>query len=307
MAFSSAAGYANLPNGVWSPAIYSQKVLLTLKKQVVADEITNPEFSGEINRFGDTVKIIKQPTVTGGTYVRGQQLVSQDVEDEDVTLTIDQSQYYQFQFDDIESKMSHVNYMNLCVDAGADYLKQTYDSNILDYIFANVDSGNIVLNGAGTASSSAAPATVGFGANDYTPLDLISNLAVILSEDNVPSSGRWLVASPRFFEALRREDSKLIEASVTGEATSMVLNGKKPYQLHGFTLYESNNNPVDSTKVTVTAGHKGATATAISMLKNETLRSERTFADINRSLMVWGRKVIRPTALARATITIGDV
>jgi hypothetical protein len=43
MAFSAAAGYGNLPNGVWSPVIYSKKVQLALRKSSVAQAITNSD------------------------------------------------------------------------------------------------------------------------------------------------------------------------------------------------------------------------------------------------------------------------
>lgn len=43
MAFSSAAGYNNLPNGVFSPTIYSKKVQKAFRKKSVAEDITNSD------------------------------------------------------------------------------------------------------------------------------------------------------------------------------------------------------------------------------------------------------------------------
>ena len=58
MAFSAAAGYDNLVNGNFVPQIYSQKVLKYFRRSSVAEAITNTDYSGEIENFGDTVKII---------------------------------------------------------------------------------------------------------------------------------------------------------------------------------------------------------------------------------------------------------
>jgi hypothetical protein len=43
MTFASASGYGNLPNGNWSPVIYSKKVQLAFRKSSVAQAITNSD------------------------------------------------------------------------------------------------------------------------------------------------------------------------------------------------------------------------------------------------------------------------
>ena len=51
------------------------------------------------------------------------------------------------------------------------------------------------------------------------------------------------------------------------------------------------------------AGHMSSTATASQITKVETLRSENTFADVTRGLHLYGKKVLRPNALAQAICT----
>lgn len=65
MAFRTAAGYNNLPNGNFSPVIYSKKVQLAFRKKTTVGDITNSDYFGEISAVGDTVKIIKEPKVLG--------------------------------------------------------------------------------------------------------------------------------------------------------------------------------------------------------------------------------------------------
>jgi hypothetical protein len=64
MAFRSAAGYGNLPNGNFSPVIYSKKVQTAFRKTSVVEDITNNDYMGEISNFGDSVRIIKEPEVS---------------------------------------------------------------------------------------------------------------------------------------------------------------------------------------------------------------------------------------------------
>ena len=58
MAFSSATGYQNLPNGNFSPVIYSKKVQLAFRKAATVGDITNSDYFGEIAAQGDTVRIL---------------------------------------------------------------------------------------------------------------------------------------------------------------------------------------------------------------------------------------------------------
>ena len=308
MAFPSAAGYGNLPNGVFTPVIYSKRVLLTLKKVAVVDEVTNTEFQGEVANMGDTVRIIKQPLMTVQAYTRGQVLQSQDIIDEDITLVVNQAISCQFYLDDIEVRQSHIDYMNMTADAAAYAVRDNYDTTVLAGMSSGVSSTNVM----GTTTTEL---NVGFGgANDYTPLDVLSHLCTLLDVQNVPDDGkRFVVAYPSFYEALRREDSKLIESQVIsgGKEDSVIINENlwSNYRLHGFKLFKSNNTPINSTSgnPVLLAGHTMATATAASILKNEIVRSPNSFGDINRTLFVYGYKVLRPSALAQAYINIVDV
>ena len=53
MAFPRAAGYNNLPNGNFSPVIYSKQVQLAFRKAAVCDAITNNDYFGEVANNGD--------------------------------------------------------------------------------------------------------------------------------------------------------------------------------------------------------------------------------------------------------------
>ena len=134
MAFQSAGGHGNLPNGNFSSVIYSKKVQLAFRKSTVVGDITNSDYFGEISAQGDTVKIIKEPEISVAAYARGQNITAQDLDDEDFSLVIDKSNYYAFKIDDIEEAHSHVNFMDLATNRAAYRLADQHDQEVLGYL-----------------------------------------------------------------------------------------------------------------------------------------------------------------------------
>jgi hypothetical protein len=163
MTFPSAAGYGNLPNGVWSPVIYSKQVQLALRKSSVAEAITNNDYFGEIANMGDSVKIIKEPEVSVKSYARGTQVQAQDLEDSDFTLVVDKANYFAFKVDDIEGAQSHVNWMSLASDRAAYRLKDNYDQDVLGYMTGYEQSvnGEVADTARSAASGTKAISTAG--------------------------------------------------------------------------------------------------------------------------------------------------
>lgn len=134
MAFQTASGYNNLPNGVFSPTVYSKKVQMAFRKETVVGDITNSEYFGEISNQGDTVRILKEPEVAIFDYARGTHLVAQDLVDEDFQLTVDQAHAFIFKLDDIEEKQAHADWMAMAASRAAYNLRDTYDRKVLAYM-----------------------------------------------------------------------------------------------------------------------------------------------------------------------------
>ena len=273
MAFPSAAGWNNLPNGNFSPVIYSKNVQKQFRKSSVCMDITNTDYFGEISGIGDSVKIIKEPEIEVKKYARGTQTESQFIDDEDFTLIIDQSNYFQFEVDDIEEKHSHVNFKDLAQDRAAYRLKDRYDEDVLGYMSGfqlDETSGLWVArtSGPGTnaeptagadellagqkldraswggaAGDSIALKTTSSGTGDATPLQILNRMNRLLDQQNVDKDGRWIVVDPVFVERLMDEDSKFMNHDYQG--TEALSNGKLASGLiRGFRVYESNNLPV---------------------------------------------------------------
>lgn len=303
MAFNQAAGSFNLPNGNWVPTIYSQKVLKFFRKASVVEAITNTDYTGEIANMGDTVTIIKEPVVTVSSYVRGQQIVTSDLADDNLTLAVDHANYFAFRVDDIEAKQSHISWEPLATSSAAYKLKDTFDTEILSYMVGQAPSANIL--GSTSSPVTVDPTSTQLTSTIFTPLNVLSRLSRFLDVQNVPTENRWAVASPHFYELLQMDASKIMDAKFTGDDKSQVRNGKiLDKQVHGFNLYMSNNVP-DAGGATpsyreVLCGHMSSTATASQIAQTETYRDPQSFGDIVRGLHVYGRKVLRTEAIALA-------
>jgi len=312
MAFGSAGGYGNLPSGNFTPQIFSQKVQKFFRRASVVEDITNTDYAGEIENFGDTVKIIKEPTITVQDYARGTAVSTQDLADDQITLIVDQGSYFAFKVDDIEERQSHVNFEALATSSGAYSLKKNYDYNVLKYIYDNASTS------AGNTGTDASPVTG--TTNSNTLADIVSAAKSVLDQNDVPEENRWLVAAPKFFQQLRKADAKLVDQSVMMDGgVSAIRNGKMTDRpLFGFNMYMSNAivnggagaaasktfSSTNSGEYIFLYGHMSSVATANHIAKTELIRDPDSFADIVRGLHVFGRKVLRTDACYSGVVTL---
>lgn len=280
MAFQAAAGHNSLPNGVFSPVIYSKKAQLAFRKSSVVQSITNTEFFGEISSFGDSVKIIKEPEIQVRPYARGKIIQPQDLVDEDFTMVVDQANEYAFQLEDIEQAHSHINWMSLATDRAGFKIRDQFDSEVLGYlsgykqsaIGSPADTLRVLADIPGTKAVSTAgadelltvnklikgsfltaggdnsiPVAPRFPGQQTKPTDLVSPITILarmarnLDLQNVDQAGRWIVIDPVFAEMLKDEDSRLFNADTADKGG--LRNGQIGKQIQGFTVYMSNSLP----------------------------------------------------------------
>ena len=303
---NSVSGQAN---SFFLPKVYSKQVLNFFRKASVAEAITNTDYAGEISGFGDTVRIIKEPTITVYQYERGQDVTQTKLTDQEVTLVVDTANAFKFIVDDIETNMSHVNFRDVATSSAAYALRDAFDEGVIATMFSGVSSSSPdhVL-GSDNATDLAAGTfdgtgnlDIGFGTSEHDPIDVMAHMARLLDEQNVPEEGRWFLASPDFYEQLAQSSSKLLSVDYNAGQGSirngLVSSGK----LRGFNMYKSNN--IASTTNAAgkcLAGHISSTATAQTITSTEVIRDPSSFGDIVRGLHVYGSKVLRGEALVSA-------
>lgn len=277
MAFAKASGYTNLNSGNFSPVIYSKKAQLAFRKSSVAEAVTNTDYSGEIAQMGDSVRIIKEPTITINTLERGTTLATQDLTDNDFTMVVDKANYFQFTLADIEQAHSHINFMDLAADRAGYDLRDAFDAEVLGYLAgwktpsswarrsasgdvngtkADSNAGNDELladnklditdfggSDLGVEGEvTSIPIAAGGGAGGITsPLAILNRMNRLMDQANVPTDGRWVVVDSVFVEVLMDEDSKLVNSDYGG--SSEIRNGQLPQKIRNMRVYTSNNLP----------------------------------------------------------------
>lgn len=296
-------------NSFFLPKVYSKQVLNFFRKASVAEAITNTDYAGEIAAFGDTVRIIKEPEITVDQYERGQDITATKLTDQEVTLIIDIANAFKFIVDDIETNMSHVNFRDVATSSAAYALRDAFDSGVIATMFAGVSasSPNHIL-GSDNATDLAAGTfdgtgnlDIGFASGEHDPIDVLSHMARLLDEQNVPEEGRWFVANPEFYEQLVATSSKLMSVDFNAGQGSIRNGLVSSGLLRGFNMYKSNNIAATSNAAgKCIAGHISSTCTAQTITNTEVLRDPSSFGDIVRGLHVYGAKVLRPEALVSA-------
>jgi len=299
-------------NEFFVPEIFSKKIQNFFRKSSVIEAITNTDYAGEIAAFGDTVKIIKEPEITVAAYTRAASTTKQYLTDQELTLVIDKANSFKFIVDDIEEKLSHINFASVGASSAAYTLKNTMDSEVLTAMFAGVSTsapdhqlGGDTANAAAGSLATTDPIDMGHASGEVTPLAIMARMARLLDDSQVPEDQRWFVAKPEFYEELASTDSKLMTSDFNqgdgGVRNGLVASGS----IRGFQMYKSSNIPATSNATgQCMAGHMSSTATAQSILNIETLRDTDTFGDIVRGLHVYGRQVLRDDALVKAIYTI---
>jgi len=230
MAFTTSSGYGNLPSGNFAPEIFSQKVLKFFRRASVAEDITNTDYTGEIENFGDTVKIMKEPTLTVTPYQRGSVINPQDLSDDQITLIVDKANAFAFKIDDIEERHSHINFEALATSSGAYSLKRKFDANILQNMSDAAGIGASAVAGttltvtaaAGDIGTANAPINV---ETDDNGINMMLAMARLLDDQSVPEENRWFVAPPIFYQKAFQAGNKISEINITGDCTSPLRNG----------------------------------------------------------------------------------
>jgi len=306
--FAQSSG-SNFSGNNFMPEIYSKKVLNFFRKASVAEAITNTDYAGEISAYGDSVKIIKEPVITVDQYERGGSITATTLTDNEVTLVVDTANAFKFIVDDIETSMSHVNFKEVASSSAAYALRDAFDTGVIAKMFAGVpaSSPNHIL-GSDSATDLAAGTfdgtgnlDIGYASGEHDPIDVLSHMARLLDEQNVPEEGRWFLANPEFYEQLVQSSSKLLSVDFNAGQGSirngLVSSGK----LRGFDMYKTNNIAATTNAAgKCIAGHMSAVCTAQTIINTEVVRDTASFGDIVRGLHVYGAKVLRPEALVSA-------
>lgn len=270
------------------PQIWSARLLINLQKNLVFGQsgIVNRDYEGEIKAAGDTVKISNIGPVTIGDYTKNTNIDDPEtLTDDQRTLLIDQSKYFNFQIDDIDKAQQKPKVMDAAMAEAAYGLADVADQFIAShYVDAASKIGDDTTPETPTADKA---------------YELLVDAGVALDEKNIARSNRYAVIPPWFYGLILKDD-RFVKA---GTATSdQVLRNGEVGQAAGFTVYLSNNVAnTTGAKYKIIAGHPMAMTYAEQIASVEGYRPEKRFADAVKGLHLYGLKVVRPEGLVVIT------
>ena len=262
--------------------IYSKKLNAKFYKSTVLGAICNTNWEGEIQGEGSKVVIRTRPDVVVADYDRATGVSYQDLAPPKVELPIDKTKYYAFTDDYIQTKQADIKLIDEATADAAENTKIAVDGDVLGNIYADVPVENQM----------AAPAT-GVVITKDNVLDYIVDLGTRHDEVNAPETGRWLVLAPWICGMIKKSDLK--DASITGDGTSVMRNGRLG-MIDRYTIYSSNNLATADGITQCMAGTKDFCAFASQFVTHESLVLQDHFGRGHRGLKVYGYKVVKPEA-----------
>lgn len=312
-------------SGSFIPTLWSGKLLAKFYANTMLSEIANTDYEGELQNQGDTIRIRLAPSIQINDYEVGSNLQYEVPTPIFQDMQVNKGKYFGVQVSDVLAYQSDMDLMNMFTEDAAKQLK----INIENEVFFNsfVTEGPDAANAGTTAGKISEAYDLG---NDTNPVDqsdadnilnTILRMSVALDEQNVPEDGRWLVLSPFDRQLLMR--SNIAQADFTGDSSSTIRTGRIG-TIDRFSVYVSNllpradagrafvpglADPSDGASVggakkrrMMVAGTNHAMSFAMTVNKTEPLRNQTDFGDIVRGLAIYGRKVVKPEALAISVV-----
>lgn len=269
----------------FSPEIWDASVYRTLEDNLIAKKICNMKPNRELQKAGDVIYFngLGEPTVNDYTGT----VSYETLKESQIALHINQQKYVAFDVTDMEQLMANVDVKGAQADRTAYSLRDAVDTYLLGSNTYSEASGGTVTDASTDTAS------------------IISDIGLAgqyLDENNVPSGERFLVIPP--WVKLKLRLAGIVFQINTG------INGKGGMEWAkelGFDIYVSNNltnlGSVGTPQTQCLAGSYNSIGFAEKLMKSESLRSETSFADHVRSIVIFGSRVIKPKELVRLNLT----
>src|ERR1035441_2819310 len=218
------------------PELYTDSVLVALKKLLVYVNCFNNDYAGMVSAKGDAVRITAFSDIPVNPYTRNSTITYSTLTDEGTALLIDSCDVWAFTVDDLDKKQaSSDDFISYTADRAAYSLAIIQDEYAAGKMAAGVSTGGTdVLTGtADGVSNQLGAITVATVDEAY---NLILELRNRLTKSLVPAQDRFVVV-PTDLYAVLLKDPRFVYQYIAG-TTDGLRNGEVGKVL-GFTVLES--------------------------------------------------------------------
>lgn len=278
------------------PEIWSKLILNNFDDYGVMADCVNRDYEGGVKYAGDTVRISKVGNVTINTHDESEAITYQTVNGDQYVLVVNQQKDFGFKIPTIEQKQSNIKDL------------QTKYSARARVAITNVKDGYLHTTGFSGVASANQLGSVTVTKSDIYDfcLDLYQKLA---DSNAIDSNGRaedgkrpFLILPPAMVKIIRKsEEAK--NATTLGDET---IRKGTILQYAGFDIKQSTLVKPSTGTYKILAGTKDAITFADQILETRAMEDKDYFGIFVSGLYVYGAKVVQPTALASATVTISD-
>jgi hypothetical protein len=261
--------------------VWSANIMSALQKAHIFASVANREYEGDLKNLGDRVRMITIGDVTAKSYTKNADLASpDDLADAAEDLVADQAYYFNFKVNDVEAVQSKPKVLAESTAKAAYAFRDAVDQH-----FAGLY--------AQAGLKCYATGTTNWDVTSLNVEDVLLAAGELMSENNVPKEGRFLIV-PEWFQ------TKLVLAGLATKTSNdqLYTNGFIKNVLN-FDIFNSNNvsvgTPSTGADTRIIGGIKGESLTFASVIsKIEAYRPEKRFEDAVKGLYVFGGKVARP-------------
>ncbi|HOR28152.1 MAG TPA: hypothetical protein PLG73_09050 [Candidatus Sumerlaeota bacterium] len=297
---------ANTPSysGTLIPNLFSKQFARFFYLATIMAAICTTEYEGQISKMGDTIRVRKLPaTVPVHSYTKNAGLQADMLDPEYVDLDINKGQYFNLKDFDVDRAQADIAYSERWAEHASKFVKIAIDADVLANTYSSASAYNKGAT-AGKISQAYNLGTVGtpLGLTTSNIVGVLVDLGTVLSEQNIPPEDRW-IALPAWATNLIKK-SELKDASLSGDGTSMLRNGRIG-MIDGMTIYQSNNlsyvtDASGPRCFNCMGGHKVAMTFAAQLDPStpEKVRNQSDFGDFTRALTIYGYQVVHPEALS---------
>lgn len=254
--------------------LISTKVLKELENNLIAKRICTLDTGSQIKKKGDQVTFtgLADPTVQDYTGT----INYEELEDQGITMKIEQTKYVAFKIDDIEAFRSSIDIKGTQVERSGYKLKDQADK----YVLALAEDASIKNRVDAT------------GISEDNALQFLAKVRRKLDEANVPHGQAFLVIDPMVKEKLELAGIKF----GINEGMKGFEGGLEWADYLGMKLFVSNNVKVtEAGKHLCMAGSFNAIVYADQIIKSRFIAdAEGAFEGLYSALHVYDAKVIKP-------------
>lgn len=262
------------------PTVWAEAIERDLARKAVFAEDCNQKYEGDVQKMGDSVRIlgVGKPTITKQV---GGEIVLKDpekVEDTSVTMLINRIAYFNYMVDDIDKRQAAGGVMEALSEESSEGLANAMD---VDIAALAADKGAVKLYGS----------TQNITVDNV--LDTLDEAVQRLQENDVPADAKVVATVPPWYLTLLRRAYEDLDT----DNSQMLKNGRVGRYNNVIIKMSNNVSAISGGGSNIMVRTQRALAFANPLTHTEPYRPEKRFSDAVKGFCLYGTKIVRPKEL----------